>query len=62
MKKYWVICENEKGDGPGYSFHSRCNAISIAKELTKYYPKVYVQFDTNFGYITIWSNGEKVEI
>lgn len=59
MKKYWVICENEKGDGPGYSFYSRYDAIETAKKLSKYFTTVYVQVDTGFSYLTIWCNGEK---
>lgn len=58
--KYWTLCENEKGAGPGYNYATRYEAITAAKNLWKtgHFVTVSVEADTPFGFLIIWKNGK----
>ena len=60
--KYWTLCDNERGEGPGYNFATRYEAITTAKNLYKIgvFSSVSVEVDTPLGFLTIWQNGMEV--
>lgn len=60
--KYWVLCETKNG-GPGYAHTNRFDAIEHARKAWKtgFYESVFVQFDTPYGFLTIWKDGKDKE-
>lgn len=60
--KYWTLCDNERGEGPGYNYATRYEAITIAKNLWKagHFVTVSVEVDTPLGFLIIWKNGREV--
>lgn len=60
--KYWTLCDNERGEGLGYNFATRYEAITAAKNLLKdgRFVTVSVEVDTPLGFLTVWKNGKEV--
>lgn len=59
MRNYWVICEDIRGFGPGYSFYTPQEAIEMAKKIEHQYATVDVYVDTGVSSLKIWSKRGK---